>query len=558
MPYPSSPAQGGEDVKTRRLIESEADFPALVMAPDGVMRHPISVNLLQAIDTPVLNLSNPFWLLDDNGTFLSAHRFSGVVNCIVNYTGTDSLFYCESMSYFSLGSIVWQASVPGTKLFDIQAATSLATISVIEVSTSTFIGFAMGDLINIDAIKFEFVAITPLDTLHINGSDILIAFRDVTPDTSFVGAINKPAYLFTGNISNITIDNNKPNLNAGDSFLAIDSSAVIDSEANIVNNAYPTTAPYDFFEPDLTGSITQFEDLSGIITGTVSTYESDGVGNVKVTSNDNIDDVYIGLNVIHTSTAYNGTFQVIKKLGINSYVMNAVYTSDDTNGSYVASGTRVTTSSAHGFNSFRGVDVSGTTNYNGTEIAYNAIGSQFDINTPFVADDATGAWLVSSLNQTDNTVFAANTNGSLPASEKRISAFFSANTNVTAVTDGVYSPLNLSNLAVVSEERFELVDAAEGEFRVTSLDGASGSCRATLRISGGFTGSYRLALGINGATPAPGATNFKQIDIFVNPVTPTLEFPFDLGLNDTFQVYIAGDGTGTDVTITGGDFIISA
>jgi hypothetical protein len=54
--------------------------------------------------------------------------------------------------------------------------------------------------------------------------------------------------------------------------------------------------------------------------------------------------------------------------------------------------TTVTTSAAHGITIQQKVVITGTTNYNGTFTITNASGSTFDINTAFVADDATGSF----------------------------------------------------------------------------------------------------------------------------------------------------------------------
>lgn len=417
-----------------RTIRSEADFPAPILAPDGNMRIPLEISSDYVFDVDQIDIATPF-LMPSRLLGFERARFQSLTNTTMNYSGTIPLFWGRNQGPFETDKLDY-VGVPANNAtcFDMVAAPGTIPLTIFNTA---FVGLSVGSAEGFAMTGFRVGFFDLLGGFRVHNAsrcfyNILILS---TPTPPAVPASDFPvAFIFTGGIpvAGYGFDNVIAGPITNDqSYYAIDSNATF-------NQAIFRDVPFDglggtFFERDLTGSISAFANLVGLITGSPTAYEDDGNGNVLVTDASN--DVYVGLTVDHSGTTnYNGQHLVIRSLGINQYVMDATYVSDEGSGSYTGIGTRVTTSAAHEITDHRTTDISATTNYNGTGLeVFNVGASVFDIVTAFVADDATGTYLTTSLDQTHPQVLSTN-NGALPNS--MISGEAATNSSLIVVTNG--------------------------------------------------------------------------------------------------------------------------
>jgi len=411
------------------IIRDEADLPPLVLAPDGVMRHFIAKGTAVYIDSQFITFANGFWIEGEESTFITEVRFLSNSVYVLTYTGTDPLFFGNNVSRFTIRDGVWQAGVPGTEFCNMTGSPNPGTLSVYNINVVTLFGFGAQRLYGFDFPIFNEVALVNVAPMlmHNCGNPI---FGTMTLNTQLFGTFNGPQFVMTGNLNKGDYISLSTVFGATDSVMAVDSGLTINTLVNISNTDFQVGS---FFQPDSVGNIGQFQDLSVLLSGTATAYESDGYGNVTVTHSG---DSYIGLNVTHSGTVnYNGTYRIIRILGNTQYVMDATYVADEASGSYVGSGTRVTATAAHNFNDFRTATISNTTNYNGVFETHNCSGSVFDIDAAFVADDATGDYIVTSKDETDINVRAVS-NGILPDSANTGSIVYAPVSPVVIVGSG--------------------------------------------------------------------------------------------------------------------------
>lgn len=119
------------------------------------------------------------------------------------------------------------------------------------------------------------------------------------------------------------------------------------------------------------------------------------------------------------------------------------------------------TSTAHGMTKFRTHVIAGTTNYNATHKVTRIIdANNFDIDTAFVADDATGTFTATSLDKTSISTNA--TDNGVSADSATIGTFLmTGNTNTTSPgAVGNFVDIDLGNLVVPVplNERFNLTN----------------------------------------------------------------------------------------------------
>lgn len=476
---------------TEKTIKVEADFPTPILAPDGVMRIPLDITVSYNFDVGELEVATPF-LMPERLSGFERVRFFSPTNTTFIYTGTDSLFWGRNSSSLEIDKVDFVADTPGTICFDMVAGPNVVNFTlfntaIIDFDTGFVSGYGVfGRRLGIDRSRGPF---------HIhNAPRCLIDNLRISSDIS--GAI-KPNFLFTGgDETTLTVIENVLSeiLNAGQSHVAVDSGFVA-KQTSFQNFGFNDDGG-SFFETELTGAISAFADLAGLITGSSADY-TQYLATTEVLVTDVGHDAYVGLQVNHTGTTnYNGQHTVLRVLGNDQYVMDATYVGDELGvGSYTGIGTRVTTTAPHKLNNHRATAITGTTNYNGTGLeVLNAVSPDFDITTPFVADDATGTYSTTSLTETSTSVFAAN-NGDLPDSKKTGEVDLSV--PITVLDTGSADSFKLiggTNWTTVNTEQFTANSAGELVYVGVNATTFAVSGNATIEKDGG--GSAVLALRI--------------------------------------------------------------
>ncbi len=523
-------------------ILSEANLEPLELATDGVMRHPIDYEVFTKMSQDEITIANPFWIKPSTTrkkVVIGSHDLSFKLT----YTGTDSLFYGVDVSGLSFMSIDIVFSNSGTKFLDLNGDFINNPLSspVLLANGLTVNGCDMGHIngfLGLQVMNFTAVAIT--DGLEINNAIVGLEIRDstITGNTS----ISNAYFRFTGTIGNIFINNlSIAGLASGESLIALDSGLVTDS-ISIDRAPFLATAGSNFFQPDLTGSITLYQNLAALITGSGTAYVDDGNGNVKVTTT-STSDLYIGLTLtISATTNYNGNFQITKILSTTEFVINDAYVSDEVSGSHVGNGTRVT-SAAHGITDYRTNTISATTNYNGVFVVRNTTTNTFDIDFTFVADDATGSFIVTSLDQT-NVKVSARDNGALPDSQKVAQVYMSTFIVVTIATT-VFTKIGGTNWVEQISEEFTTDNTGRATYN--GINPKSFSIRIDGEIGkvGGGTDQIEMRAAVNDVTlPASRASTTATVSDSVSG-----EAVVTLQPGDYVELWVTNQTNGSNVEV---------
>jgi len=371
-----------ERYDTVRVIRKESDFPAPILAPDGLMRIPLAISVDYVFDVDQIDITTPF-LMPSRLFGFERVRFQSHTNTTMNYAGTGALFFGRNQGPFETDKVDYVGISGNEKCFDMIAADGTIPLTIFNTG---FVNIDMGLVDGFAITGFRVGFFDLLGPLRID--NIIRCFINIL----ILSTPNPPAdfpiaAIITGGIPVAGIGFN--NVIAGpitgaQSYFALDSGAVF-------NQVSFRDIPFDgsggtFFEPDLTGSISEFQDIVSLISGSVllySEYTGDANGNVLVTTPGD-HGTYHGLTVNHFSTInYDGQHKVLLDLGKKQYVMDAIYQDDELSGFYTGIGTRVTTTTAPNITTHRTVEITGTTNYDAAVLEV--------LNTILLAWDITSA-----------------------------------------------------------------------------------------------------------------------------------------------------------------------
>lgn len=126
-------------------------------------------------------------------------------------------------------------------------------------------------------------------------------------------------------------------------------------------------------------------------TGSITVMADAGGGNTTITSAShglsNSDKV-----TISSTSSYNGIF-TIAAVSTNTFQIVRTFVSDEATGTW--GGNTTLTSATHGLSNGNSVVISGTTNYNGTFTIEDVATNTFNIVKEFTTNDATGSWELS-------------------------------------------------------------------------------------------------------------------------------------------------------------------
>jgi len=531
-------------VETIKIIREESDFPSPVLAPDGVMRIPLDITAAYIFDVGELSVATPFQMPERLLGFERV-RFFSPTNTTFIYTGTDSLFWGRNSSSLEIDKVDFVADTPGTVCFDMVAGLNVVNFTLFNTAIIDFdVGFTSGYAIfgrrlGIDRSRGPF---------HIHDAPrCLIGRLRISSDIS--GAI-KPNFLFTGgDETTLTVveDVLSEVLNTGQSHFAVDSGFV--AKQTSFHNFGFNDDNGSFFEPELTGSINEFQSLISLISNTAINYEDDGNGNVLVTT---ISDhnVYAGLTVEHSSAGpgiYDGQHLVIAVPGNNQYVMDATFIGNTNQSALFGIGTRVITTMAHKLNKHRVTTITGTINYDGIGLeVLNPVTLSFDITIPYVFNDAMGTYSTTSLTEKDVGVFAAN-NGDLPNSKKIGEVSLSVPTGDIIGSGG--GPVHISGLDYddwIVEQMVQFTGSTTGVLTYIGINPVAVLVQATATVTkSGSTQTLALSIAKNLASvpSSEGVTSNS---------TPTQVSSFallDLVTNDNISLFVENKTNGDEMVV---------
>jgi len=528
-------------VATVKVIREESDFPTPELAPDGVLRIPLDITAAYIFDIGELSIATPFQMPERLLGFERV-RFFSPTNTTLIYTGTDSLFWGRNSSSLEIDKVDLVAQDPGTICFDMVAGPNVVNFTLFNTAIIDFdVGFTSGYAVfgrrlGIDRSRGPF---------HIHDAPrCLISRLRISSDTT---GSTKPNFLFTGgDETTLTVikDVLSEVLEAGQSHFAIDSGFVA-KQTSFQNFGFNDDVGR-FFEAELDGNIITYQNIMLLISHTTLTYENDGNDNVLVTTS-GLHNIYVGLIVDHINAGvYTGQHLVIKALdNSDQYVIDADYDGDETGGSLVGIGTRVTTAAAHKIDKYRVTTIVGSTNYNGVGIeVLNTSSNSFDIATVFAGDDATGNFSTTSLTEKDVSVSAVD-NGDLPNS-KHVGEVDLSLPSGLDILDSGDAPTQITSVSWTTELAEEFT-GLDGVLTYIGIHPSSVLVQGTATIENSGGGADTLALSIarnNTPIMSSEGTTANNTPTQVSSISVV-----DLVTDDEISLYVENKTSSTDVTV---------
>ena len=258
-----------------------------------------------------------------------------------------------------------------------------------------------------------------------------------------------------------------------------------------------------------------------------------------------------------TNTTYNDTF-IVTSAGPGVFQVGIAFTGTEASvGNYSSNTVRMTevgTALSNGDTVTIDTDLS--TDYDGGSYVFDVDTNDFQINIPgndTFSVTRTGLWTTDSLDETSPNIEAVANTG-VGDSTVTGFAFMNGNVATTAVTDGVYTVLDLTGLvAKADDEGMKLVDNVEGVYEYTHDTDCP--CDVTITIwatKSGSTGNYRFASMLGGVLPTfdSESDGYTPMEVKTTQVGAVHIDTFNFVNGGVYQLAIAGDGTADDPTIT--------
>lgn len=452
------------------VVSSSANYPTAVVGPDGVMAHNLEQNTVYLHVVEGIMMAYPIRYPASDGITSTVVKSDDLL-LLVMYTGTTPFIIGDDVNRAVLKNLNIFFSVTGTKLFSSRGdfLTNQSGLPAMIISNVLAVGCDVGRLDNMFGITIEnFTCVGVTDGLKIHNSVVGVILKDV----SFVEntGVANPYIVMTGITGDVAITNSViATMIAGESYIAIDSGLTLNSFA-IKETSFVGTAGTTFLQPELTGTLSLYQDLAALVTGSGTSYVDDGNGNVKVTVASTAG-IYIGLTITNSATtSYNGDAVILKVPSTTEFVMNKSYVGDEVSGTYVGSGTRVTASAPHGFTDFRTSTITGSSivEYDGANVARNTTASTYDIDIVFNGTAVTGSFSVTSLDQTHPKIISRD-NGQFPSS----TTFGSNHLNTEITIAGSGAGFELINDGVepwVPGYNEQFVPTTDGLLEYTGID----------------------------------------------------------------------------------------
>lgn len=542
--------------------ESEADLPTPVMAPDGVLRHPLEKNTIYVPQyttaSNLIFLTTPFWYPETPEG--AETNVEGLTAGFIVTLFADSVHagYYNGIIRFPRMIFVNGLYPAAVDFYDLEGSITATTLPYETLNNFLVQGFSLGRLRNQTALVFTNAVIVN-DTAPLQIHNVNSFIFDTVLRLNLGASSNQPLIVLSGSSTLVTLNTMSLTMQSGESFIAIDES--MNAVAiNIKDIFYAGEAGTIFFQAALNSSITAFSNLATLISGSVTAYtaETYGAGTVLVTDSA-AHSVYRGLKVSHSGTTnYNGTHTVLRIVNTTQYVIDATYVADEVSGTYQAVGSRVTTAAAHNITENRNSNISGTTNYNGLLEVLNPTTTSFDIVTPFVVDDATGAVDTISLDRDDPKVNAL---GNGKAADSSIFGSFGWANNST---DTVVSTINTWYSIAGTTYPIEMHRAsqtANNEVTFTNINAIEGTAEIDLQVLRGAGSGTPIAevrilknsspLQLNGVDIVAKA----ELDV-TNPVPFVRHHPVTIAEGDIFTLEVRNITNTANILVEDGNLII--
>ncbi len=469
------------------------------------------------------------------------HEIDDFINTTLTYTGSDTFITGNTTTFLNFMRIVITGA--NATFLDITDGTLNFENSIV-----TFGGTgtqSIGTLSDTTSILLRSNQIQNYNVGLIMTNCTLVAIQAMSTASDFTGSTT--VYDIDSSTVIIVSINNIAFIGPSESIFNFDPTITANIE---INGFIHSTGLGEFYKSGTIGDITSFADtsLSSVSVTSVTDDSGDAVFTTGTVHSLELNDV-----VDHTGfteSTYNDTGLVVTEItSATQYKVAITYVATDTG--TVQNKRTTLTCATHGLTTDTTILIKDTTNYNGGFTIKNPLTDTFEIQIPFVSDDATGSFNSGSLDQTSTNVNAhANTN--TPDSATIAFGTVNGNTTATTVTNGTYAAIDVTGFEQTDiTERFQLTNAdnaiwtyiGEGDFKGF----LTGGLWATKT---GSTQNYRFAMSTNGATPIFASVSYSPMEVQTDKVGVPLEFEVNLTTGDTIQIMNAGDGTSDSLIVT--------
>lgn len=311
--------------------------------------------------------------------------------------------------------------------------------------------------------------------------------------------------------------------------------------------------------PSASTQYTQINTIASMAASTLAgTVDSIALSSepLKVTITDTANNLVNGFSVdISGTTNYNGTF-IVSNVTTNTF---DIIHADDGNqsGTWIVTtntASTITTTNPHGKSTGDSLFIDKTISYDGGFQIANATGSVFDINTKFVASESNGVWRDGSLRPRDLPVVLQDVQGEADSFSK---AGYFTNLNAVSTTIGAidtWIPLNLGSVQESSlNQRWRLTNSTTGEIKLTSEEPFLGTLFSTLLIkrdSGGGNQNYKLRAAKNGG-PMIDRQEYSLDNLGTTDIETSTNFDLSVQTDDLVRLEIFQiGGSAADVLVT--------
>ncbi len=537
------------------IVSSASELPALVEAPDGVMRSPLAEDTIYIATTTFV--WPRLWLprSTDPTTFVFTEIKTARLGIAILIDGDETPHvWGREVGGVSLDSNQWVDIGNGfagrsTVLFDVTGGFGVSLWRMFFMQFVRFKG--LGQLLDLplqvsqtnwqDCESGFVVRISP----NYFGSHFAQGIR--AQQNPGAAAMVKPVLCLQGNPVTTSLSAGNVFLNADDAFLCISSGAT--GEYDILGNSYAGTPSGDFFRPDVAASLIEMEPADITIDSFEDSTEDPGVDTTLNVS------AYTGLTVGQSVLISGGGtvagLRTITRVDVTERKIDVdAPFNTDTVGAFKL--TKITTSGTHPIVANEQVTISGTTSYNDTVSTVFADDDSITVPIAFVADDATGSAATVSLN-TKSVGVNADNNGDLRNSRRLAVGRMNGNALATtiAVAD-TYQALNLGTLLDADEtERFTLIDATAGIYRYDDPRPLEPGLNAQITATkGGNMRDYRFSLSVNGAIPDFATAFYAPMEVKTTKVSTSPTGITPIVKDDTIQIMVAAEGHTDSMTIT--------
>lgn len=535
-------------------VSGPEQLPALILAPDGVMRSPLKIATKYIYHTtfPWPRILLPRVTDPSIFSFTEIEASSLSVAMLIDGDDTPHI-WGRNVGGFSMDSLqVIDVSNffagRGTVLFDLVGS---IPFSFWRIPFCRFASFKkLGSLVDFAVQVNETNWANPESGFVIRVNPAFEAshfFQGLRLDQPSGAAVMvKPGLCLQGSPRSVAIANGNIAIGADDVAICIEETAT--GEYDILGNSVASGIVTSQFiaAPDVGATITKMEPVDIAISSFADSTVDPGVDTTIAVG------IYTALTVgqvilIEGGGSVTGLRTITRVDATERFIdVDAAFDTDTTGDIKI---TRFTTSVATGLTENETLDITGTTSYNFKRKTLFATAFTFDFPTAFVANDVTGTGTTV---RRDETSVGVNllANGDQKDSKSIGGSHATDNAAVTVIDDqNTWVDLNFT-LAVVSSntERWELANATTGEVRYVGDRPFNGQGVVSLSaISSGGAQRFQFRLVKNGA-PLPdgikGATELTSLSDAVPVVTPVTAVTNDLFRPQTQNI----DGT-SNVTI---------